>query len=113
MKTVNVGSLKNNPSEALQHAKNDMVLVINRNQPDTLMVGVNQIKTLDMPSVNAALASALFKDGGLSLSRAASLAGMTLSEFISHISFLDIPVISQTDNEVNEDMDRLDEWLKS
>lgn len=113
MITVNVSGLKNNPSEALRHAKDDMVLVMNRNQPDALMVGVNQIKALDMPGVRTALATALFKDGELSLARAANLASMTLAVFIGHVSRLGISVISQTDNEVNDDMDTLDEWLKS
>jgi len=40
MKTVNVSGLKNNPSEAFQMANTDLVLVINRNQPDALMVGL-------------------------------------------------------------------------
>lgn len=113
MITVNVSGLKNNPSEALRHAKDDMVLVMNRNQPDALMVGVNQTKTLDMPGVRTALATALFKGGELSLARAANLADMTLAGFIVHISRLGIPVINQSDAEVEEDMDTLDEWLKS
>ena len=113
MITVNVSGLKNNPSEALRSARTDMVLVMNRNEPDALMVGVNQIKALDMPGVRIALATALFKDGDLSLARAASLAKMTLASFIAHISRLGIPVINQTDDEVEEDMDTLDEWLAS
>lgn len=113
MITVNVSGLKNNPSEALRSARTDMVLVMNRNEPDALMVGVNQIKALDMPGVRTALATALFKDGELSLARAASLAKMTLSGFIAHISRLGIPVINQSDDEVEEDMDTLDEWLAS
>jgi len=66
-------------SAALRNAKTDMVLVMNRNEPDALMVGVNQIKALDMPGVRTALATALFKDGDLSLARAANLAKMTLA----------------------------------
>ena len=84
MITVNVSGLKNNPSEAL-----------------------------DMLDVRIAVATALFRDGDLSLARAASLAKMTLAGFIAHVSRLGIPVINQTDNEVEEDMDTLDEWLAS
>lgn len=112
MITVNVSGLKNNPSEALRHAKDEMVLVMNRDEPDALMVGVNQIKALDMPGVRAALATALFKEGNLSLARSAKLADMTLAGFITHISRLGIPVINQTDDEVENDMDTLDEWLQ-
>jgi len=113
MITVNVSGLKNNPSEALRSAKEDMVLVMNRDEPDALMIGVNQMKALDMPGVRTALATALFKDGDLSLARAAKLANMTLAGFITHISRLGIPVISQSDEDVESDMDTLDEWLAS
>ena len=40
MKTVNVSGLKNNPSEALRYSHEDLVLVMNRNEPDALIVGV-------------------------------------------------------------------------
>ncbi|WMP15929.1 UPF0175 family protein [Thiothrix lacustris] len=113
MITVNVSSLKNNPSEALRFARDDMVLVMNRDKPDALMVGVNQTGMLDMPGVRAALATALFKEGALSLARSARLAQMVLADFIAHVSRLGIPVISQTAAEVEQDMDTLDQWLAS
>ena len=34
MKTVNVSGLKNNPSKALRQSREDVVLVMNRNQLD-------------------------------------------------------------------------------
>lgn len=113
MKTVNVSGLKNNPSEALRQARDEPVLVMNRNTPDALMVNVHNTGTLDMPGVRAALATALFKDGGLSLNRAAAVAEMPLSEFITHLSRLGIPVIHQTGEEVQQDLDTLDQWLAS
>jgi len=48
----------------------------------------------------------------LSLARSAKLADMPLSDFIAHVSRLDIPVINQTADEVREDMDTLEQWLK-
>lgn len=113
MKTVNVSGLKNNPSEALRQSHEDMVLVMNRNQPDALMIGLNKTRSLDMPGVRAALATALFKDGELSLARSAHLANMHLADFISHISRLGIPVIKQNADEVTQDMDTLEQWLAS
>jgi predicted HTH domain antitoxin len=47
-----------------------------------------------MPGVRKALATALFKDGDLSLARSAKLAEMSLAGFIAHISRLGIPVIN-------------------
>jgi predicted HTH domain antitoxin len=112
MKTVNVSGLKNNPSEALRMAHDDMVLVMNRNEPDALMIGLKSAKIIGMPGVRLALATALFKDGNLSLARSAKLAEMPLANFIAHVSRLGIPVINQTAEEVQEDMDTLEQWLK-
>lgn len=112
MKTVNVSGLKNNPSEALRMAHEDMVLVMNRNEPDAIMVGLKAAKIIGMPGVRKALATALFKDGNLSLARSATLADMPLASFIAHLSRLGIPVIDQTAEEVQEDLDTLEQWLK-
>jgi predicted HTH domain antitoxin len=112
MKTVNVSGLKNNPSEALRMAHDDIVLVMNRNEPDALMIGLKSAKIIGMPGVRKALATALFKDGDLSLARSAKLADIPLADFIAHVSRLGIPVIDQTAEEVREDMDTLEQWLK-
>jgi len=112
MKTVNVSGLKNNPSEALRMAHEELVLVMNRNEPDAIMVGLKSAKIIDMPGVRKALATALFKDGNLSLARSAKLADMPLASFIAHLSRLGIPVIDQTAEEVQEDLDTLEQWLK-
>jgi predicted HTH domain antitoxin len=111
MKTVNVSGLKNNPSQALRMAHDDLVLVMNRNEPDALMIGVNSLKVMDMPGVRKALATALFRDGELSLVRSAKLADTPLADFIAHVSRLGIAVINQTAAEVQQDMDTLDQWL--
>ncbi len=113
MKSVNISGLKNNPSEALRHARKELVLVMNRNKPDALMIGLEKIKTLDLPGVRIALATALFRDGDLSLARAARVADMPLDAFISHLSRLGISVIDQTQEEVEQDMETLDQWLES
>ena len=112
MKTVNVSGLKKNPSEALRMANTDLVLIMNRNEPDALMVGLKSSNIIDMPGVRKALATALFKEGDLSLARAAKLADVPLASFISHISRLGVPVINQTEDDVRQDLDTLDQWLK-
>jgi predicted HTH domain antitoxin len=112
MKTVNVSGLKNNPSEALRYSHDDLVLVMNRNEPDALIVGVNTGNIIDMPGVRKAMATALFKDGELSIARSAKLAKMALADFIEHISRLGIPIINQTAEEVDQDMDTLEQWLQ-
>ncbi len=89
METVSVSSLKNNPSVALRAAQHDVVVVMNRDRPNTLM----------------------FRDGHLSLARAATLASMTVSDFVSHVSRLGIAIVRLSDTETLQDMDTLDEWL--
>ena len=113
MHSVSVSHLKNNPSEALRSAKTAPVVVMNRDQPDALILGLEDGKLLSENGTRAALGVALFRDGGLSLARAARVAKMSLSAFITHLSRLGIPVIEQTSEEVLKDMETLDQWLAS
>ncbi len=66
METVNVSGLKNNPSEALRKSHQDVVVVLNRDKPDALMVGIELVGALNAKGVKAALPTALFRDGNLS-----------------------------------------------
>jgi predicted HTH domain antitoxin len=111
METVNVSGLKNNPTEALRKARRDVVVVMNRDRPDALMVGVETVGGLSARGVKPALATALFRDGHLSLARSARLAEMPIGDFVSHLSRLGIPVVRLDANEVDRDMDTLEEWL--
>lgn len=113
MKSVNVSGLKNNPSEALRQAREDVVLVMNRNEPESILVGIKNTKTLDMAGVKVALATSLFKGGELSLARSAKLAGFSLVDFIAHVSRLGIPVINLSKADTEQDFDTLDQWLAS
>jgi predicted HTH domain antitoxin len=113
METVNVSGLKNNPSDALRKSHRDVVLVLNRDRPDALMVGVELAGGLDAKGVKPALATALFRDGSLSLARAARLAEMPLAEFIAHVSRLSIPVVGLDADEAAADLDTLESWLAS
>jgi predicted HTH domain antitoxin len=59
------------------------------------------------------MATALFRDGELSLARAARVAQMETSAFSSHLSRLGIPVIRLSEAETNADLDTLEQWLQS
>lgn len=113
METVNVSGLKNNPTEALRKSQDDLVVVMNRDRPDALMVGLALTGALDLAGVRAALATALFRDGHLSLARAARVAQMPLPGFMAHLSRLGIPVIQMSAAEVERDLETLDQWLAS
>ena len=53
-----------------------------------------------------------FKEGALSLAYTAKQADMPLADFITHVSRLGIPVINQTAEEVQQDIDTLEQWLQ-
>jgi predicted HTH domain antitoxin len=113
MEVVNVSNLKNNPSEALRLSRQGVVVVMNRHVPDALLVGLESTGLLGEKGVRAALATALFRDGNLSLVRAARLAEMSVSEFASHVSRLGISVIQLKPADIDRDMETLEEWLAS
>ena len=113
MEAVNVSGLKNNPSEALRLAHKDVVVVMNRDKPDALMVGIENMGVLGEKGVRPALATALFRDGHLSLVRAARVAEMSVPRFVSHVSRLGIPVVKLEGAEASQDKETLDQWLAS
>ena len=113
MEIVNVSGLKNNPTEALRKSQGDLVVVMNRDRPDALMLGLAATGAMDLAGVRAALATALFRDGHLALVRAARVAQMPTGSFMAHVSRLGIPVVQMTAAEATHDMDTLDQWLAS
>lgn len=74
------------------------------------MVGIESSKVLDAKGVRPALATALFKDGHLSLARAARLAELPLGQFVSHLS-LGIAVVNGGADDAQQDMETLEQWL--
>ncbi len=112
MKAVNVRQLKNNPSEALRMARKDPVVVMNRDQPEALLVHLDDDKLLKEPGVRLALATALYRSESLSLGKAARFARMALAEFMRHVSRLGIAVVRGTPESVREDAKTLEAWLR-
>ena len=113
MHAVSVSGLKHNPAEALRQAKAGPVVVLNRDHPDAVLLGLGDGGLLQAPGVRAALATALFRDGELSLVRAAHVAEMDVTCFIAHLSRLGISAIRLTAAETNADLDTLEQWLQS
>jgi len=111
VKSVNVRELKNNPSEALRLAREDLVVVLNRDRADALLVHLDDKNLLALPGVRIALATALFRDGNLAVGRAARLAGVATSDFVRHLSRQGIPVVAGNADDVRKDADTLDAWL--
>jgi predicted HTH domain antitoxin len=112
MKAVSVRQLKNNPSEALRMARKHPVVVMNRDQPEALLVHLDDDKLLKEPGVRLALATALYREESLSLGKAARLAAMPLAAFMQHLSQQGIPVVRGGLQSVREDAATLEAWLK-
>lgn len=94
MQVVNVRQLKSNPSTALKSAKHGLVVVMNRDRPDALIIGFEQLTGVaDMAHVRQAVAVSLFKDRLLSLGNAAKMAGESLSVMLTRLTRLGIPVV--------------------
>lgn len=111
MHAVQVRELKNNPSEALRHAEEGVVVVMNRDHPSALLLHFDE-EMLRKPGVSMALATALFRDGSLSLARAAKVAQMTLVDFMQHLSRLGISVVQGTAGDAEKELETLETWLK-
>ena len=95
MKSVSVSQLKSNPSTALRDARDDMVVVTNRGEPDAVLIGFSQLGGVaDLPHLRQAIAVNLFKQGALSVSAAATLAGEPLGAMLSRLAALEIPVVA-------------------
>lgn len=84
MHIVNVRQLKSNPSTALRDARTEMVAVMNRNKPDAVLIGFEQLEgMLDLAHVRQAMAVNLFKYKLISVGSAAKMAGKSLGEMLT------------------------------
>ena len=112
MKAVNVRQLKSNPSNALRLAREEPVLVMSRDQPEALLVHLNDEGLLGEPGVRLALATALYRSESVSLGRGAKIAAVPLADFMRHVSSEGIPVIRGDAATLRADLTRLKTWRK-
>ena len=110
MRAVSVRELKNNPSEALREARNEPVLVLKRNHPEALLVHLSDDSLLGEPGVRLAIATALYRSESLSLGRAAEISGISIAEFMQHVSGLGIPVVKGSVRSLREEAEAFAEW---
>lgn len=110
MYATNVRNLKRNPSEALRHAEQEPVLILKGNQPNALILNLKSSLSDMGEQLKPALAASLFKDRVLSLGAAAQVSGLSLSEFIDHLTELDIDLVV-ADRQTPKELETLDSWL--
>lgn len=110
MYATNVRSLKKNPSEALRHAEQEPVLILKGNEPNALLFNLKTSLGDISEQLKPALAASLFKDRVVSLGAAAQISGLSLSEFIDHLTQLDIDLVV-ADQQTSKELETLDSWL--
>ena len=110
MKAVSIRELKNNPSAALREAREHPVMVLNRHQPEALLVHLADDSLLAEPGIRQALATALFREGSLSLGQAARFSRLAIAEFIRRVSQLGIPVVGGNPTTAREDSEAVEAW---
>ena len=113
MRAVSISELKKNPSAALRSAcEEDLVVVMNRDQPQALLVDFGHLKLPDLAGVKLALAAALFGQGSVSLGYAARIAGKSLSGMMDMLTHMGIPIVKVGTPDVEHDLATLDAWTK-
>ena len=110
MKAVSVRELKNNPSAALRAARENPVMVLNRHQPEAVLIHLKDDSLLSEPGMRQAIATSLFRDGSLSLGLAAKFSGLGVAGFIDHVSRLGIPIVTGTVETVQADAESVEGW---
>ncbi len=111
MHAVNVRQLKTNPSVALREAKHDLVVVMNRDRPDAVLVGMEQLGIADLQHVRAAFAISMFRSGDISAGTAAKVAGKSLADMLALLSSLGIPLYGGTPGEATDELATGEAWL--
>ena len=112
MQTVNIRQLKTNPSVALRSAQeDDMVVVMNRDNPEALLINLKKLKVPDLASVRVALAVSLFQNGAVSAGFAARMTDKSLPEMLSLFTSLGIPLTSANESDAHDDLAAGKQWL--
>ena len=113
MQTINIRQLKTNPSPALREARRGMVVVMNRDKPDAVVIGFEQLDGLaDFAHVRQAMAVNLFKDRLISLSGAAKLANETIGVMLTRLARLGVPVADYDAPALAAEVIAAQDWLK-
>ena len=112
MKAVSVRDLKKSPSAVLRTARESPVVVLRRQQPEAILIHLEGDSVLNDPGIRLALGTALYREGGVTLGRAARFSELPIAEFVQHASQLGIPVVDGTAASVSQDADTIQEWQK-
>jgi prevent-host-death family protein len=104
MHTFSIRDLRERSGELTREAEaGHLSLITKRGQP--LMVALPFSDTLLDRGARVALAEHLFKEGVLSLGKAARMAGMPYVLFSEHLSRIGIPVVNYSPDELADELE--------
>jgi len=109
---TNVRNLKKNPSLALRQAEQAPVLVLKGDEPNALIIHLDKSGMANEQAFRPAVAASLYKDKTLSLGAAARLSGLSLTQFVDHLSGLGIDLV-QMDETTEQEIRDVGSWLAS
>ena len=112
MFATNVRNLKKNPSLALRQAEQAPVLVLKGDEPNALIIHLDKSGMGNEQVFRPAIAATLYKDKTLSLGAAARLSGLSLAQFVDHLSGLGIDLV-QMDETTEQEIRDIGAWLAS
>lgn len=110
MYATNVRELKKNPSLALRQAKDAPVLILKGDEPNALLIHLDESLSKTETGLRPALAANLYKEGVMSLGKASKLSGLAMSDFIRHLGSLGIEIVKLDETTAYETKD-LSAWL--
>lgn len=103
MQSFSIRDLRERSGELSREVEAGKLSVVTRHG-HPLFVTVPFSEELLSHGVHITLATQLFKEGNLSLGKAAKLAGMSLAEFTEHVSDQNIPIVDFEAEEFDQEM---------
>lgn len=85
---------------------------MDRHEPEALIVHLDDESLLSEPGVREALATALYRDGTISLGKAERVARLPVAEFMRHVSRPGVAVIRGSAVDVASDIDTIEAWTR-
>ena len=104
MQSFSIKDLRERTGELSKEAeKGNLALITKHGRP--MFVSVPFTENLLQNGVHVAMAENLFKNGTLSIGKAAKLAGMSIAEFTEHLSRLGIDVVNYPAEELKQELE--------
>jgi len=111
MQSIDVNQLTLDPGAALSLSRVGPLVVLCDDRAEAVVLHLDPADAQTDPAgLSLALAVALYKDGAVSLGRAARIAALPVADMVTHLSRLGIAVTGDDPADARSDLDLLDRW---